>query len=124
VIEALPLLDALRAGVGGLIAAIGLGFMLGGAIGLLRYPDFYTRLHAVSVADGVGAACFVLGLAVMAPDLGMALRLLLLAALIVALGPVLAHLLASSAHAGGLAPIAGRYTTPRPGPPRRQETPP
>jgi multicomponent Na+:H+ antiporter subunit G len=119
--EALTVLDAVRVGAGGLIATLGLAFIIGGAIGLLRFPDFYTRLHAAAVADGLGAALFIVGLAVMAPDTGMAVRLLLLCALIVALGPVLAHLLASAAHAGGLAPIAGRYTAPRPAASRRQE---
>jgi multicomponent Na+:H+ antiporter subunit G len=115
------LLDAVRAGLGGLIAGIGLGLVLGGAIGMLRFPDLYTRLHAASVSDAAGAAIFVTGLAVMAPDFASAVRLALLAGLIVAVGPVLTHAVASSAHAGGLAPIAGRYTSPRPGAPRRQE---
>jgi multicomponent Na+:H+ antiporter subunit G len=119
--QALTVLDVMRVGAGGLVAALGLAFILGGAIGLLRFPDFYTRLHAASVSDGVGAALFAIGLAIMAPDPAIAVRLLLLAGLIVALGPVLTHLLASSAHAGGLAPIAGRYTAPRPGAPRREE---
>jgi len=106
-------LEAIRIGLGGLIAAGGLVLILGGTVGLLRFPDFYTRLHAASVSDAPAAALVTVGLAVMAPDVGMAVRLLLLGALIVALGPVLTHLLASSAHAGGLAPIAGRYTAPR-----------
>jgi multicomponent Na+:H+ antiporter subunit G len=111
----------MRAAVGGVICGLGLVLLLGGAIGMLRFPDFYTRLHAASVADASGAAVFALGLATMAPDVGMAVRLLLLAALIVALGPVLTHLLASSAHSGGLAPIAGQYTAPRPGYLRSQD---
>jgi multicomponent Na+:H+ antiporter subunit G len=109
------ILDAVRVALGGLICTLGLIFLLGGAIGMLRFPDFYTRLHAASVAEATGAAVFAAGLAVMAPDLGMAVRLLLLGALVVALGPVFSHVLASSAHAGGLAPIAGQYTAPRPG---------
>ncbi len=115
---AVTILDAFRIALGGMICALALAFLLGGAIGMLRFPDFYTRLHAAGVADATGAAMFAVGLAVMAPDIGVAVRLLLLGALIVALGPVFSHLLASSAHAGGLAPIAGQYTAPRPGPPR------
>lgn len=107
-------LDLARAVVGGFVCAAALVFVLGGAIGALRLPDFYTRLHAASVADASGAAVFAVGLAIMAPDIGMTVRLLLLAALIVGLGPVFTHLLASSAHAGGLAPIAGP-TSLRPG---------
>lgn len=113
--EAFALLDSVRVALGGAVCGLGLVFMLGGAIGMLRFPDFYTRLHGANVADSAGAAVFALGLAVMAPDIGIAVRLVLMVALIVALGPVFTHLLASSAHAGGLAPIAGQYVAPRPG---------
>lgn len=116
--ELANLFDAVRTFLGGAVCAIGLVFMLGGALGTLRFPDFYTRLHANTVSDGVGAVIFLLGLAAMAPDAGMALRLLLLAALAAALSPVFAHLSANAAHAGGLAPLSGAYTAPRPGVPK------
>jgi multicomponent Na+:H+ antiporter subunit G len=37
-------------------------FLLIGAIGVLRFPDFYTRLHAVSICDTLGAGLILLGL--------------------------------------------------------------
>lgn len=119
--EVMTIIDAIRAVAGGVIAAIGLVFVLGGTLGLLRFPDLYTRLHAVGVSDATGAAIFVVGLAVMAPSGAIAVKLLLLAALIVAIGPVLTHLAGSAAHAGGLAPIAGPYKAPRPGAASRRE---
>lgn len=103
----------LRAAIGGIFVVIGLAIMLGGAIGLLRFPDFYTRLHA-NAAESVAAVLIVLGLAISANDGAVAVRLVLLAALIVALAPMLSHLAANAAHAAGLAPIVGRHTTPRP----------
>lgn len=115
---AFAVLDLVRSGLGGAVAVLGLLFMAGGTIGLLRFPDFYTRLHAARVADAVGAVIFLIGLAVLAPDLGSSLRLLLLALLVGALGPALSHLLANAAHAAGLAPLSGKYTAPRPGPKR------
>lgn len=108
-------LSLLRDGVGTLLLAAGLVFMLGGAIGVLRFPDFYTRLHAAGVSDAVGGVLVVLGLVVIAGDWGMALRLVLLAALVVALAPTMTQLAANAAHAAGLSPLAGRYTAPRPG---------
>ena len=114
-------LDFVRMGAGGVLIAIGLAFILGGAIGVLRFPDFYTRLHAARVADGVGAAIFLAGLAVLSGDGGVALRLLVLGVLVVALAPVLGHLSANAAHMGGLAPLAGPYKAPRPG--ARREAP-
>jgi multicomponent Na+:H+ antiporter subunit G len=114
--EPISVLDFARYALGGLVVLAGLVFMLGGALGVLRFPDFYTRLHAARVADAVGATIVVLGLAVSAGDGMMALKLLMLAALVAALGPTLSHLLANAAHAAGLAPTVGRYTAPRPGP--------
>ncbi|WP_395645353.1 monovalent cation/H(+) antiporter subunit G [Terricaulis sp.] len=108
-------IELIRDGVGTLLLALGLVFMLGGAIGVLRFPDFYTRLHAAGVSDAVGGVFLLLGLAVIAGDWRIALRLALLAALIVALAPTVAQLAANAAHAAGLAPLAGRYTAPRPG---------
>jgi len=109
------LLELVRLGLSGLVIAVGLVLIAGGALGLLRFPDLYTRLHAANVADVVGPVVVVLGLAIAAPDLGIAVRLLLLAALMIAVGPTLTHLVAQAAHAAGLAPISGRYAAPRPG---------
>ncbi len=104
-----------RLGLSGLVIAIGLLLIAGGALGLLRFPDLYTRLHAANVADVVGPVVVVLGLAIAAPDWGIAVRLLLLAGLLVAVGPTLTHLVAQMAHAAGLAPVSGKYAAPRPG---------
>lgn len=108
-------LEVVRLGLSGLVIAAGLLLIAGGALGLLRFPDLYTRLHAANVADVVGSVVVVLGLAIAAPDWGIAVRLMLLAGLLVAVGPTLTHLVAQTAHAAGLAPISGQYAAPRPG---------
>jgi multicomponent Na+:H+ antiporter subunit G len=113
--ESASILDLVRYALGGVVVLVGLVFMLGGTLGVLRFPDFYTRLHAARVADAVGTTILVLGLALCARDGATMVRLLLLAALVAALGPTLSHLLANAAHAAGLAPTVGRYTAPRPG---------
>lgn len=113
--DAATVLDVARLVLSGIVIAVGLVLMAGGALGLLRFPDLYTRLHAASVSDVIGSVTVVLGLAIAAPDANIAMRLLLLAALMVALGPTLTHLVGQAAHAAGLAPIAGRYAAPRPG---------
>ena len=38
------------------------GFCMVGALGLVRMPDFYTRMHAASVTDTLGAGLILLGL--------------------------------------------------------------
>lgn len=109
------LIDVLRNALGGGLSVVGLVLMLGGTLGVLRFPDFYTRLHAARVTDAVGAAIVLIGLAVLAEDASTGFKLLLLAGLVAALGPTISHLAANTAHAAGLAPLAGPYTAPRPG---------
>ncbi|HWA00128.1 MAG TPA: monovalent cation/H(+) antiporter subunit G [Caulobacterales bacterium] len=103
-----------RVVTGGALVLVGLAFMLGGAIGLLRFPDFYTRLHAMGAADIVGAVFVLAGLIVSSGDGALTLRLLALAGLLIAAAPSIMHLVANTAHAGGLAPLAGPYAAPRP----------
>lgn len=113
--DAALLFDAARSAIGAAAILAGLALMTGGAVGLLRFPDFYTRLHAANAADGAGAAILLGGLAAIADDGGVALRLVLLAALVITAAPTLTHLAASAAHSAGLTPLTGRYAAPRPG---------
>jgi multicomponent Na+:H+ antiporter subunit G len=45
-----------------ILLAAGVFFMLSGAIGLLRLPDFYTRLHATGKCDTLGEVLIIFGL--------------------------------------------------------------
>lgn len=99
------LLEMARSAFGALLAIAGLAFVAGGALGLLRFPDFYTRVHATSAASAVGAPLVLLGLTVAASDAALALRLLLLTALTASVAPTMLQLVANAAHAGGLAPM-------------------
>lgn len=107
-------LEVLRSGIGIALVGIGMLLSLGGAVSALRFPDLYTRLHAVLVTAW-GAVAIILGVAVASPDLAMAARLVVLALLVGALAPIMTQMLANAAHSGGLTPIAGRYPAPGPG---------
>jgi multicomponent Na+:H+ antiporter subunit G len=74
------------------------------AIGILRFPDFYSRLHAVALCSVLGAPLLLVGFAIAAWHIGVALKLLLLGGLIAAIAPAASHILASAAHGSGLAP--------------------
>ncbi len=113
--DASAILDLVRLGLAGVLIAAGLGFVLLGAVGMLRFPDFYTRLHAFSVTETIGGALLLAGLALAAWDMAIALKLLLLALLMAAAAPTIAHLTANAGHAAGLAPLSGDYVAPRPG---------
>ncbi|CAK8162831.1 Monovalent cation/H(+) antiporter subunit G [Candidatus Xenohaliotis californiensis] len=47
--------------IGLTLICIGSFFLLTASVGILRFPDFYTRLHAAGVGDSLGAPCVVLG---------------------------------------------------------------
>ena len=51
------------------------GFLaFSGAVGLFRFPDFFTRLHAASVTDTLATGLIVLGLMLQANSLLMVLK--------------------------------------------------
>ena len=59
-------------------------FFFVGIVGLLRFPDVYSRLHALAKADNVGLGCIVFGLALQADSIAAALKLLLIWPLVMA----------------------------------------
>jgi multicomponent Na+:H+ antiporter subunit G len=72
-----------------------------GALGLLRFPDLYTRLHAASLG-AIGLCLCFLALALTAADLAVALRAILGLTFVLLTSPVIAHLLARSARKAGV----------------------
>ena len=80
----------------GLILA-GLLFFIAGSIGLLRLPDLYSRLHALTKADNLGLGLLVFGLLLLSDDLISGLKLLLVWLLILASSAASAHLIAQRA---------------------------
>lgn len=77
-------------------------FFLAGTVGLLRFPDVYTRLHALTKADNVGLGLIVAGLAVQSASWSVAAKLLLIWLLVMLAGASVAHLVASRALAKGI----------------------
>jgi multicomponent Na+:H+ antiporter subunit G len=66
------------------IAAIGFGafFFFAGTVGLLRFPDSLTRLHALAKADNLGLGLIVIGLIPRAENTLSALKLIVIWALV------------------------------------------
>jgi multicomponent Na+:H+ antiporter subunit G len=80
-----------------LLLFAGAGFFLAGSLGVVRFPDLYTRLHALTKADNLGLGLLALGLAIRAGDAGVALKLALIWGLAVTGSALAAHLLARTA---------------------------
>jgi len=61
-----------------LLLLAGAGFFFAGTVGLLRFPDVYTRLHAITKADNVGLGLVVAGLLLQAESWAVRGKLLLI----------------------------------------------
>ena len=87
-----PLLDLFSV----VAIAAGAVFYLAGTVGLLRFPDAYTRLHALTKADNLGMALVVLGLLPLAGGLLAALKLVLVWLLVMLSSAAVSQLIARS----------------------------
>jgi multicomponent Na+:H+ antiporter subunit G len=87
------------------IAAIGAGvfFFLAGTVGLLRFPDALSRLHALTKADNLGLGLIVLGLLPRSESLLAALKLIAIWALVQLAGATAAQLVGRAVRRKGTA---------------------
>jgi multicomponent Na+:H+ antiporter subunit G len=72
----------------------GVFFFVAGTLGLLRFPDTLSRLHALTKADNLGLGLIVLGLLPLAGDGRLALKLVLVWLLVLLSGATAAQLIA------------------------------
>ena len=85
---------------------VGGGFCLLSGIGMVRLPDVFTRMHAASLGDTLGAGLIIVGLlfqAGLAADL-VGIKLVLILVFLLFTGPVASHALAQAALLDGLTP--------------------
>jgi multicomponent Na+:H+ antiporter subunit G len=81
------------------VVAISAGafFFLAGTVGLLRFPDTFTRLHALTKADNLGLGLVVLGLLPQVDGVLGALKLIVVWLLVLSSGATVAQLIARRA---------------------------
>jgi multicomponent Na+:H+ antiporter subunit G len=65
------MLDVLSA----ILAVVGCAFFVAGTVGVLRFPDLRSRLHAITKADNLGLGLVLAALALQAPSLAVAVKL-------------------------------------------------
>lgn len=83
----------------------GVYFIVIGAIGLIRMPDVYTRMHAASLIDSLGSGLLILGLIIQAGPTFIALKLLLIYFLLFFTSPVATHAVAQASLVAGIEPL-------------------
>lgn len=92
---------------GGIVLLAGSLFVLAAAIGVLRLPDIYTRMHAASKAGAVGGGLILLAVAVLGQDVAVAVRALIGILFLLLTTPLAAHLLARASYLAGYRPYNG-----------------
>jgi multicomponent Na+:H+ antiporter subunit G len=85
-----------------------------GGIGVLRFPDFFSRLHAAGMTDTLCAFLVIGGLVLQAGVSLLSIKLVLILLFMVFTTPTASHALARAALAAGLAPETTDGTRPRP----------
>jgi len=83
---------------------LGLFFMIFGAVGVLRFPDVYTRLHPAGKAGTAGVLSIFIGLIIHSGFTHLSSRIVLIALFILITSPVASHAIARGALESGIEP--------------------
>lgn len=93
----IELISALLIGTGAL-------FFLAGTVGILRFPDVFSRLHALTKADNLGLGFLIAGLVLMSPSWVVVLKLFVVWGLVLAASTTACHIVARTGLNQGLEP--------------------
>jgi multicomponent Na+:H+ antiporter subunit G len=83
---------------------VGLFFLVVGSIGMLRLPDVFSRAHALSLTDSLGAVFVLAGLAIYEGFTLNFLRIIVVLLLVYLMNPVVSHATLRAAYRSGLRP--------------------
>ena len=86
-------------------------FILTGAVGVLRMPDFYTRLHPASISDSLGLPLVIIGVMLRLEPGLITVKLLLLVIFSMIASPTASHALAKAAMHSKIIPIGENTPT-------------
>lgn len=84
-----------------LLMGIGLLFLLGSLVGMLRLPDFYSRIHASGNSETLGMLFVFLGLAVYNGFSVVSFKIIIISLFVFLGNPIGSHILAKAAYFGG-----------------------
>lgn len=89
------------------LACIGIGgaFLVTGALGLIRLPDVFARMHGAGIVDTLGLALIMIGLMFQAGWSLITVKLILILAFVFFTSPTATHALARAALHGGVKPM-------------------
>lgn len=84
-------------------------FCVIGAVGMVRMPDFYTRVHAASVVDTLGAGLMLVGLLLQAGLTLIGAKLVMIGLLLLVASPTATHALVRAAMHRGVTPLLAEH---------------
>lgn len=90
-----------------LLFLTGAAAVLTGAIGLIRFPDFYTRLHAAGITDTAGAELMILAMMLQAPNWMVVAKLFFIGVFTFFASPVSTHAISHAAWVSGQKAMIG-----------------
>lgn len=76
-----------------------------GTLGLFRFPDSYTRMHAVGMGDTLGVGLLALGLFLISPSWILRIKLMVILFLFWTINPTMTHLVAKAGLIHGVRPV-------------------
>lgn len=91
-----------------LLLSTALFFFVAGTVGLLRFPDLYSRLHALTKADNLGLGLTVLGLMLQAESWSEVFKLGLIWVMVLAASATVCFLIGNEAYRRGVKPWTRR----------------
>jgi len=95
--------------IGGSLALVGALLAVIGALGVIRFPDFYTRIHAASITDTGGATLVLAGLAMVSGLTLVTIKLVIIWVFVMLTSPTATHALVNAAFGSGERPLLGSW---------------
>jgi len=86
-----------------ILLLIGSFLCISGGVGILRFPDFYTRMHAVGVTETLATSMILIGLILHNPDFLIDVKLVIILLMTLFISPTASHALANAAMHNDLA---------------------
>lgn len=93
-----------RTAIAGILIFGGCFFMVVASIGIVRFPDFYSRMHPAGKSDTLGQALALMGMVVYEGLSLASIKLLIIAVFIYIANPTATHALAKAAYLAGVEP--------------------
>lgn len=94
----------IRTIITGIFVAMGCFLLIVASIGVVRLPDFYSRMHAAGKADTMGQTLILVGLIIYAGFSLVSIKLIIIMGLIYIINPTATHFLAKAAYVRGVKP--------------------